>query len=356
MSLNIAFMGFGAFGSGIAHYLDQKYADDPELDIRFWDIDSNIMEVVNDTNKHPYHFPDLTFSDRVRGFGDSDSELEEMLGDADYIFMAVKAQATREAAKKISPHVWLNANIINVSKGLEQGTHKLLSDVVREELQKNINGPRIAIFSGGTIAYDISHGVRLMATVASEDPLVSDMAAGLLHGDKLRIYENDDIISVQVAAALKNVVSLGVGICQGLGLEFGTTGGAFFPRAKYEIYKVAKQLGAKEKTFFPGSPSFDGDITLSCFGKTRNREYGERICAEGATPESVLQDMKREHKTVEGYYTVKAAYDLAKANGILKVVPIINEIYNVLYEGKDPKVAMSDLMKRERTYIRIDDR
>ncbi|MBU1201862.1 MAG: hypothetical protein KJ583_06900 [Nanoarchaeota archaeon] len=310
----------------------------------FWNRDYSVYEYFKKHHANPYHFQSMKFSDKVKGT----KSKEELFRNADFVVIGISAHAIRENAVDFYKYLNKASTFIIVSKGLEQKTMKRSSEVISEELKKSEFKHTIAVFSGGTTAADMAHQIPLIAEVASEDEETKEKVADLFHSHTLKIYTNDDLCSVEIAAALKNIVSIGAGICEGLGFETGTIS-SFITRATYDIYKVAKVLGAKDDTFLPGSASVWGDIMLSSFGKTRNREFGRRICCEKMKPEDIVLEMEDEHKTVEGYFTVKAAYDLIRKHDVN--APCIEEIYKIVYEGADPKDALINLMGREKAKI-----
>lgn len=331
--MKIALYGFGAFNSAMAHYLERN----TDAEIMFWEYDDKVIDYFKEHKSHPYHFVDKKFS-RVKATKD----LEELFDNNYFVIIAISAQHIRENAKAFKKYLKKPTRFLICSKGLEQGTMNRLSEVLEQELGEK---HKIAVFSGGTTAADIERGIPLVAEVVSKDKETREEIAEVLHTNKIRIYTHEDLCSVEVAAALKNVVSFGAGICEGMGFDTGTIA-ALITRATYEIYKIAMYLGASQKAFLPGSASVWGDIMLSSFGKTRNREFGMRVAKGDKTPLEVLEEMKEEHKTVEGYYTVKSAKELSDEHQLN--TPVIEELYSVAYEGRTPQEALKNLMERDR--------
>jgi len=333
--MKIALYGFGAFNASIGSYLSDKYYADSSIEIACWDVDSYVTCEFIRNRIHPYH-PSIKFNSKLGVVRNA----EELLADANIVILGISAQAIRENLRKVKDYVLPDCIFVIVAKGLEQGSGKRFSEVVREEL---FDKCRVAVFSGGTIAYDIANKIPLVAEVASTDRVVRAQVAELFHSASLRVYLNPDILSVELAGALKNVISIGAGIVDGIGYGVGTKS-SFITRAGYDVYKLAKKMGASDKVFLPGSASFWGDVLLSCFGKTRNLEFGIRI-GRGEKVLDVLSEMGKEHKTVEGYATVKAV------NGLLEEysvdAPCLVELYKILYENKDVNLAFSQLMSRE---------
>ncbi len=337
----ISFFGFGAFNCALAHYLTKKFENNGNYNFCFWDIDDTVRENFLNNRKHPYHFQEMEFNDKLQSY----QTKEDLIKDADIIIIGINAQAFNKALKGIDSLVNKNTTFVIVSKGIDIETHELLSDIVSKHLKDSKFNHNIAVFSGGTIASDIANRVPLIAEIACKENICIETVADLFHSDTLRIYTNTDVLSAEIAGALKNFISIGAGICEGLDFGIGTKS-SLITRAAFDVYKIAKKMGASDTTFLPGSASFWGDIMLSSFGNTRNREFGKRICEKGKTPLEVLEEMKTEHKTVEGYYTVKASYEIARKYEI--ETPVIDSIYQIIYKGVNPKEAFCQMMNRGR--------
>lgn len=342
----VAFYGFGVMDAGIAAYFDSKFSEE-DIDMLFFDINPEINTHFQKHRQQPDHFPDIKFSEKVNG---TDS-IEELVEDAEHIIIGIPSLHIRKSVQEFAQYLTKPSIITIVSKGLEQGTNKRLSEVVREELESNSKYQHgIAVFSGGTIADDIARRRPLVATVASENRRNRKAVTDLFHSETLRVYTTNDVIGTELSGALKNCISIGAGICEGLGFYTGTIS-SYIIRASTEIQRIAEKMGAKDETFSSGSPAFWGDIMLSCFGETRNREYGRRICQEVVTPLDVLEQMGQEHKTVEGYYTITVARELAKKHFI--EAPCIEQIYKILYENEKPINALKNLMGRRRHSLSV---
>lgn len=337
----ISFLGFGAFNCALAHYLTKKFVQDDNYTFFFWDIDENIYNKFIINQKHPYHFTDLEFNHKIQGCLNQ----TDLLKDADIVIIGINAQNFNSALKDLHLFLTKSTTFVIIAKGIDSQTHELLSTIVRKNIQASPFQHNIAVFSGGTIASDIVKEVPLIAEVACENDTCNELIANLFHSDTLRIYTNQDILSVELAGALKNFISLGAGICEGLGFPIGTKT-SFITRAAFDVYKIAKQLGSSDTIFLPGSASFWGDIMLSSFGETRNREFGKRICTDKQTPREILETMEKEHKTVESYYTIKVAYEIAQKYKI--ETPAIDAIYEIVYKNADPQIVFKKIMSRQR--------
>ena len=333
----IAFLGFGAFNCAMAHYLTKKFSKDDNYNFFFWDIDEKIIQEFTDNRTHSHHFQEMKFNEKIQVC----QTKEELIKNADLVIIGISAQAFNIALKDIRSSLNKDTDFVIISKGIDIQTHELLSSIVRKNINNSSFNHHIAIFSGGTVASDIANQVPLIAEIACENNNCAETIANLFSSDNLSIYTNNEVLSVEISGALKNFISIGSGICEGLGFTTGTKA-SFITQAAFDVYKIAKKMGASDVTFLPGSTSFWGDIMLSSFGETRNKEFGKRLCIDGKTPSEVVEDMKKEHKTVEGYYTVKASHEIAKEYKI--DTPTIDYIYKVLYKGEDPQTALRKIM------------
>jgi glycerol-3-phosphate dehydrogenase (NAD(P)+) len=243
--------------------------------------------------------------------------------------MVVPSKGFREVLGKL-PDV---PALLSCSKGLELSSFKRLSDVIREYKPDSI----VAALSGPNLALEIAEGKPAAATVASENLEFAKVAQGWLNQSIFRVYSSDDLIGVEISGALKNVIALAAGICDGL--ELGDNAKAtLITRGLGEIVKVGTHLGGDLKTFYGLSGL--GDLVTTCAsGQSRNHTAGERL-AKGAT----LEDLQKSGLTAEGIPTAKAVHDLALQEGL--ELPICSEIYRVIYENKKPVEAIAYLMGR----------
>ncbi|MBU0980982.1 MAG: hypothetical protein KJ709_09355 [Nanoarchaeota archaeon] len=343
MGDKIAFLALGAFNCSMMAKIDRQ--SNGQREIEFWDIDQEVMEHFEKHHVHPYHFQDIAFSDNVHP---ADS-ISGLLNGAGNLIVGVNAQSMRKAARTFGEYLSKDTIITSLSKGLELETGKRMSEVIREELDcALVYDPKITVFSGGTVAQDIAYGRPVMAHVAGDDPITIDEVAELFHSTAVRVVPTTEMLSVEYCGALKNVVSIGGGICEELYPGAEGTKAAFKIRTEFDIYKIAKALGASDDIFLPGSPSFYGDSDLSCYGPTRNREYGQRIGC-GQDPKAALKEMEQAHKTVEGYYTLKVAYELSQKLGL--DTPCIEQLFQVVHDGLSPERAVKNLMSRPRTSL-----
>lgn len=253
---------------------------------------------------------------------------------ADLVILSVPSHSVRSAAQILRPNLRPGTPIVNTAKGLEEGTHYRLSEVLKEELPEH---PVLAL-SGPSHAEEVGRDMPTTIVVASEDLGAAEKVQDILMTPKFRVYTNPDVIGVELGGALKNVIALCTGIAEGLG--FGdNTKAALMTRGLAEIARLGVALGGLPLTF--AGLAGVGDLIVTCTSlHSRNRRAGVAL-GQGKLLEQVLQDVGM---VVEGVRTTRVAYELGRDRGIS--MPITEEAYRVLFEGTDPKVAVSNLMMR----------
>lgn len=251
---------------------------------------------------------------------------------ADLVILAVPSFAVRESAGQLAALLPPEVPVCCVAKGLEAGTHKVLSQVMEEELPRN---PGVMI-SGPSHAEEVARGCATTVVAASRSRQAAELCQDLLMNETFRIYTSDDVLGVELGGAIKNVIALAAGILDGLGAGDNTKA-ALMTRGITEIARLGVALGAKTETF--GGLSGIGDLIVTCASMhSRNRRCGILIGQGVPVPEAVAQI----GMTVEGYPCAKAAFELSQKNKIY--MPIVAETYRVLYGGKPPAQAIGDLM------------
>lgn len=248
----------------------------------------------------------------------------------DAFFVAVPSQSLPAALGGLPPP----PAVVSCAKGLVAETFKRLTQVIAEVWPQ----ARLAALSGPNLAGEIALGLPAAATVAAEDPALAQAVQRWLNQPRFRVYTSLDLIGVEVAGALKNVIALAAGLCDGLGLGDNAKAG-LITRGLAEMVRLGTHLGGRIETFY-GLAGL-GDLVATCASsRSRNRTAGERF-ARGAT----LAELEASHLTVEGIPTVRAVVAYADRHGL--ALPIAQEVYRVIFAGKDPEVALDDLMTRE---------
>jgi glycerol-3-phosphate dehydrogenase (NAD(P)+) len=341
--MEITVYGAGTFGFVLARHLGCKFVDNPKYKIWLYGRDHELMEIIRATKTHPVHFPNVTLPENVL----ATSERDTAINNSQLIILATPAQSVRSAVRDIRKHINQNIIILSAAKGLELRTNLRLSEVINQELAGIKYKYKIAVFSGGTIASEMVMDAALGAEIGCEDYETAKVLQELMSNQHLRVYANTDIIGVEYSGALKNVISIGAGISDGLKNPYGSKT-LMISRASAEAKRLALKLGAKEHTFSAESQAWSNDLWMSCIGNTRNRYFGELI-GKGYSVDDALKILEKEHKIAEGYPTAQVVHDLAMKHEI--EIPVMGKIYEVLYEGKNPIDAMYELMTRQLKFI-----
>lgn len=223
--------------------------------------------------------------------------------------------------------------VVNVSKGLEKGTLKRLSQVINDEIP-NAN---VVVFSGPSHAEEVARNIPTSIVAASTSPVAAQVVQDVMSSDTLRVYTSDDLVGVELGGALKNVIAIAAGFCDGLGLGDNSKA-ALITRGLAEMARLGICMGAKEYTF--AGLTGIGDLVVTCTSlHSRNNRFGNKV-GKGMPIKQALEEVG----TVEGYYAADNAHELAKKYNI--EMPIVNECYSILYENKDVKNVVNDLMRR----------
>ena len=256
----------------------------------------------------------------------------------DITVIAVPSGAVREVSAKLS--AVKNAGIIiNVAKGFEKETLKLLSNVINEELPNN----PLVVLTGPSHAEEVARDIPTSIVAASEDNDAATLVQQAFSGISMRVYTNNDVIGAEIGGALKNVIAICVGFCNGLGLGDNTKA-ALITRGLAEMARLGTAMGGQQHTF--AGLTGIGDLVVTCMSQhSRNNRFGTLV--GGGTPVDIAL---KEVGTVEGYYAAENAYELSKKYNT--EMPIIEQCYKVLYEGKAPLDTVKDLMNRPITIER----
>jgi len=325
---NILILGSGGFGISLAVML-HKYGHDVTL----WSAFQKEIDDIRLYGENRKLLPGVAV-DMSIGLTTS----LEQAKDADLIVFAVPSKFVRDVAQKLKPHANKDTVIVNVGKGFEESTLMRLSEVIQSELPQN----DIVILSGPSHAEEIARGVPTTIVAACKNRESAQFVQDLLMNTNLRVYVNDDLIGVELGGALKNIIAVCAGICDGMGLGDNTKA-ALITRGLAEIARLGRAMGAQAETF-TGLTGM-GDLIVTCTSMhSRNRRCGIFI-GQGLSADEAIN---RVGMTVEGCIAAKTAYELNKRYNV--EMPIVNELYSILTEGKDIKLAISDLMSRPKRH------
>lgn len=323
----VTFLGGGSFGTALGILLANKGNT-----VNIYDRDKNVVEDININRKNDKYIKGLTIPKSVTAYNDIDKALE----DADFIVLAIPSHIIRVMAKSIKDKIKENAIIISIAKGIEENTNLRLSEVIKEELPNN----KIVILSGPSHAEEVAFDIPTTVVVSSEDMEVAKKVQDLFINKNFRVYTNDDLIGVEIGGAVKNIIALAAGVCDGIGYGDNTKA-ALMTRGMAEIVRIGIKLGGKAETFL-GLTGI-GDLIVTCTSlHSRNRRAGYLI-GKGESTEEALNEVGM---IVEGVKACRAFYSLKEELNI--EMPITDVLYKILFENKNPEEAVVDLMEREK--------
>ncbi|MDR2874411.1 MAG: NAD(P)-dependent glycerol-3-phosphate dehydrogenase [Methylobacillus sp.] len=323
--MNITVLGAGAWGTALAIHLARRHP------VTLWARNVGQVGEMSRLRANPRYLGDMPFPEPLR----VESDLHAALQSAELILSVVPTSGFRAILREIraanckAPVVWAN-------KGLENGTAKLMHEVVAEELPDDqLRG----ILSGPSFAGELARGLPTAITLASADAAFANEAAAAFHGGAARIYSSTDIAGVAVGGALKNVMAIAAGISDGMG--FGANArAALITRGLAEITRFGMALGGRLETFMGLAGA--GDLILTCTGDaSRNRTVGLRL-AKGETLQQIVESLGH---VAEGVHTAREVFNKAKQLGV--EMPITHEVHAVLSEARAPRIAVENLLSRE---------
>lgn len=323
----VAFLGAGSFGTSLGILLGNK-----GVTVSLWDRDENVIEDINVNRRNDKYIKDLNIPTKVTAYKD----LDEALEGADYVVLAVPSHVIRTACKSLKGKISKDVIIINIAKGIEEGTNLRLSQVINEELPEN----KVVVLSGPSHAEEVSKGIPTTLVASSEDMECAEKVQDLFMDKNFRIYTNDDIIGVEIGGAVKNIIALASGVCDGIGYGDNSKA-ALMTRGMAEIARIGVKMGGRAETFF-GLTGM-GDLIVTCTSMhSRNRRAGILI-GQGKTAEEAIEEVGM---VVEGIKACKAFYELKEKEGV--TMPITDIAYKVLFKGEKAEKAVSLLMERDK--------
>jgi glycerol-3-phosphate dehydrogenase (NAD(P)+) len=327
--MNIGIIGTGSFGTAIGILLTKK-----GYNVKMWDRKKEMLDEINKTKENIRYLPGVLIPSNLK----TEASIENCLLNADVIVMAVPSHAVRSVCKSIQKLVTVNQTFVSIAKGIENESFKRMSEIIEEFFPDN----PVAVISGPSHAEEVSRDIPTTVVVSSKNMKAAEFIQDMFITPKFRVYTNPDIIGVEIGGAIKNIVALGAGISDGLGYGDNTKA-ALMTRGIAEIARLGVALGAKPLTF--AGLSGIGDLIVTCTSMhSRNRRAGILI-GQGKSVQEAQAEVKM---VVEGINTTRAAYALSNKIGV--EMPITNELYKILFEGKDPKYAVSELMLREKKH------
>ena len=329
---SIAVLGAGSWGTALSFALCRN-----NHQVTLWGHSEAHVIDMHQSRSNERYLDGFSFPDNLQVTND----LVSLTADHSIFLIATPSHAFRETLVKLKSYgINKNATIIWATKGFDKGSDEtgpmLLSDVIEQELGTNINH---AIVSGPSFSKEVAANLPTAMTCAANNQKTASFVAQLFHGDRMRIYINDDLIGVQVGGAIKNVMAIAAGISDGLG--FGANSrSAIITRGLSEIARLGVTFGAQSSTF-QGLAGM-GDLILTCTDdQSRNRRFGLSL-GKGLSVSDTLKSIGQE---VEGYTTSRELKRLIQHKGV--EMPISEQVYRVIYQGINPDDAVNTLLSRD---------
>lgn len=321
--MKVTVLGAGAWGTALGKVLHEGGHE-----VTFWDIDQATLEAVH-AGRNERYLPDVELP---RGLS-VETDWDHATNGRDCLVFAVPSKAFRQVAERLTAAA--PSLLVSVTKGIEYDTGLTMGRILRE----NAPNHGLAALSGPSFAVEVAKGIPTAIVCASENEVVACQVQELFHRQTFRVYRSTDMLGVELGGALKNIIAIGAGVCDGLGYGDNSKA-ALVTRAIAEMRRFGVACGAEPETF--SGLSGLGDLTLTCFSKlSRNRALGERL-GRGETMEAIMASAP---KLAEGYPTARSTYRLSRQMGV--TTPIMDEVYAMLYEAKDVKQAVHDLLSRD---------
>jgi len=332
--MDIGILGAGSWGIALAVLLHSKGHR-----LTMWEFSPEAARFLDEKRELPTKLPGIVIPPEVK----ITNNIAELFGNAELVLCVVPSQTMRQtlktAAKEVDKSVFDGIKgWVMASKGIETGTLELMTDVLIDEIP-GLSANRVAVLSGPSHAEEVSRGIPTTIVAASENQVLALLIQESFSTATFRVYTNDDMRGVELAASIKNVIAVAAGIIDGMG--FGdNTKGALMTRGIAEMMRLGRKMGAKDSTF--SGLAGIGDLITTCISRhSRNRRMGELI-ASGLSLKEALSKMTM---VAEGVETARSAYALSQKIGI--EMPITTEVYKALFDGKPIKEAVRDLMMRE---------
>lgn len=323
----VAVLGSGSWGTALAKTLVNNHND-----VIIWGRDEAQIAAMQKEKINRKYLPEVMLPQALAYTTDIKAAIEGR----DVIILAASSQANRPILNEIKDNISHDVIIVNISKGLEKKTNLRTSQICKEILPQN----PFVVLSGPSHAEEVALNIPTTLVAASDSPSAMEYIQRMASNEFMRVYTNKDVIGVELGGALKNIIALGAGIL--VGLEYGdNTKAALMTRGMTEMVRLGTALGADEATFF--GLSGIGDLIVTCTSEhSRNRRAGVLI-GQGKPLAEIFEDI---HMVVEGITSTQIAHELSAKLNV--EMPIVNKLYEVLYEGKTPKEAIKELMIRDK--------
>lgn len=322
----VGILGAGSWGTALSLLL---YNNGHEVTV--WSIDKKEVEMLQKEREHKSKLPGVCLPEDMIFTND----MEEGMKEKDFLVLAVPSIFTRSTAKSMKPYLTSGQKIVNVAKGIEEDSLMTLSEQIEEELPE----ADVAVLSGPSHAEEVGRRLPTTCVVGAKTKETAEYIQYAFRNDFFRVYISPDILGIEIGGALKNVIALAAGIADGLGYGDNTKA-ALITRGIAEITRLGVKMGGKAETF--SGLTGIGDLIVTCASMhSRNRRAGILI-GQGKSMQEAMDEVQM---VVEGVYSAKAGLALSKEYN--EPMPIVEQINQILFEGKSPAEAVSELMKRD---------
>lgn len=322
--MNIGIIGAGGWGTALALHLYRN-----KHDVKLWFHSEDTLRIVKKNSENIYYLPGFIIPKEIK----LTNSIDDVHSDSEILIIVTPSQHLRNIIKKLPKKNIRNKLFLIASKGLEMVSGKRMSDILNEELG-NVD---YAILSGPNFSKEVALRIPTSSVVASDNRKIAHIFQKLLTNEYFRVYTSLDTIGVEFGGSIKNSLAIAAGISDGLG--YGSNSKAsLITRGLKEMIRVGKKYGANEKSFY--GISGIGDLVATSFSNlSRNRWLGEMI-GKGIKFKYILDSTRQ---VIEGVYTTKVIFE----NNQELYLPIIKEVYSILYEGKNPILSVKNLMTRD---------
>ena len=323
---NVGIMGAGSWGTALALLLHKNGHN-----VTVWSINDDEVKMLSIKREHESKLPGVKIPDDM----EFTSEMESAIKGKDFIVLAVPSPFTRSTARNMKPYVAEGQIIVDVAKGIEESTLMTLSQQIEEEIPQ----ANVAVLSGPSHAEEVGRGLPTIVVIGAKTKESAEYLQVMFLNEVFRVYTRPDMLGMELGGSLKNVIALAAGIADGLGYGDNTKA-ALITRGIAEIARLGVKMGGAIESF-TGLTGI-GDLIVTCASvHSRNRKAGYLI-GQGMSMQEAMDEVKM---VVEGVYSTKAAVKLGKEYGVS--LPIIDKVNEVLFEGKDPREAVNELMLRD---------
>ncbi|MCK5782902.1 MAG: NAD(P)-dependent glycerol-3-phosphate dehydrogenase [Desulfobacterales bacterium] len=329
METKIAVIGAGSWGTTLANLLVQK-----GYPVTLWCYEADLAEGIQQSGINDLYLPGIKLSKHLQ----TTNNLKIAVAEKQLLLFVTPSQVTRQVLAQAFPDLSPQTLIVSASKGIENESLMLLSQVFEEILPQSMHR-QLGFLSGPSFAKEVSSGMPTAVVAAAKELSVAEEIQKIFSTETFRVYTHDDIIGVELGGAMKNVIALAAGVADGLGFGHNTRA-ALITRGLAEMTRLGIKLGGAAETF--AGLAGMGDLVLTCTGDlSRNRSVGIEL-GKGRSLDEILAGMQM---VAEGVKTTLSAYQLAEKLGV--EVPIIEQMYLILYQNKSPRQAVTDLMLRD---------